>query len=375
MFPEPTELLLIGYLIESNWTPKSKSNTLTPKTNSQTCWPREISRMMNGIIFCVCLTLAISVLQSVLKWCRKEQKNMQVKKESQQNRNRWWFWSRDAAKGLLMCYLLLHQKAWRKPDMKVKLLSVRKLRSTIGRGDPLWAHSTRTDSLLKTMGRILTPKQNQNCRQDPDHSCTGWMIKCERGKNNPQKMPQKAATNILWYGECLSLQHCKYRYSWWRITQTIGIPSEIQKISHWNRCSTYSEKLISEQSDEIYGENNYLGRLFMEVFVFDWWWTSHQSLAHKGLRILRFCKMNENPQSNIAWEDRLTWFKCSSEYRALDRIDGEPMEFEWNIFAGFTTLQLCHKSPRVTVKIERNTREIYWTDHLHVDVQRHLMGI
>ena len=53
--------------------------------------------------------------------------------------------------------------------------------------------------------------------------------------------------------------------------------------------------------------------------------------------------MNENPQSNIAWEDRLTWFKSSSEYRALDRIDGEPMEFEWNIFPGFTTLQLCNK--------------------------------
>ena len=63
MFPEPTELLLIGYSIESIWTPKSKSNTLTPKTNSQTYWPREISHVMNGIIFCVCLTLAISVHQ------------------------------------------------------------------------------------------------------------------------------------------------------------------------------------------------------------------------------------------------------------------------------------------------------------------------
>ena len=36
-FPEPTHLVLIGYLIESIRTPKSKSNTLTPKTNSQTC--------------------------------------------------------------------------------------------------------------------------------------------------------------------------------------------------------------------------------------------------------------------------------------------------------------------------------------------------
>ena len=38
-----------------------------------------------------------------------------------------------------------------------------------------------------------------------------------------------------------------------------------------------------------WSEDNWLGRLFMEVFVFDWWWTSHQSSAHKGLRILRFC--------------------------------------------------------------------------------------
>ena len=33
------------------------------------------------------------------------------------------------------------------------------------------------------------------------------------------------------------------------------------------------------------------------------------------------------------------------------------------------------QSPRVAVKIERNIREIYWTGHLHVDVQRLLMGI
>ena len=53
--------------------------------------------------------------------------------------------------------------------------------------------------------------------------------------------------------------------------------------------------------------------------------------------------MNENPRSNMAWEERLAWFKNSPENRALDTIDGEPMEFEWNIFPGFTTLQLCNK--------------------------------
>ena len=33
------------------------------------------------------------------------------------------------------------------------------------------------------------------------------------------------------------------------------------------------------------------------------------------------------------------------------------------------------QSPRVTVEIECNTREIHWTDHLHFNVQRHFMGI
>ena len=41
--------------------------------------------------------------------------------------------------------------------------------------------------------------------------------------------------------------------------------------------------------------------------------------------------MNQNPASNTGWEEQLTWFKSSSQYRALDTIDGEPMEFEWNI--------------------------------------------
>ena len=41
--------------------------------------------------------------------------------------------------------------------------------------------------------------------------------------------------------------------------------------------------------------------------------------------------------------DSWTGSKDSSEYRTLDTIDGEPMEFEWNIFQGFTTLQLVQE--------------------------------
>ena len=64
-----------------------------------------------------------------------------------------------------------------------------------------------------------------------------------------------------------------------------------------------------------------------------------------------FGKMNENPQSNIAWEDRLTWFKRSPKYRALDRIDGDPMEFEWNIFPGFNTFQLSQEVQELLLRL------------------------
>ena len=78
------------------------------------------------------------------------------------------------------------------------------------------------------------------------------------------------------------------------------------------------------------GDEQVVSLLHTKVYVFS------ESVLCRG-------KMNENPQSNIAWEDRLIWFKSSSKYGALDRIDGEPMEFECNIFPGFTTLPLCHK--------------------------------
>ena len=117
----------------------------------------------------------------------------------------------------------------------------------------------------------------------------------------------------------------------------------------------------------------------MELFVFDWWWTSHQSLAYKGLRILRFCI--------VSWKDER---EPSIKYcmgRQIDvvqkftRVQSFGQNWWWANGIRVEHLPRIHhiaglpQSPRVTVKIERNTREIYWKDHLHVDVQRHLMGI
>ena len=54
-------------------------------------------------------------------------------------------------------------------------------------------------------------------------------------------------------------------------------------------------------------------------------------------------KMNQIPTSTTVWERLLEWFKDSSQYRTLDTIDGEPMEFEWKVFPGSTTLELVRE--------------------------------
>ena len=67
--------------------------------------------------------------------------------------------------------------------------------------------------------------------------------------------------------------------------------------------------------------------------------------------VLCLGKIHENTQSNGAWEDILGWFKTSQEYRNLDRIDGEPVEFEWNIVPGFNTLQLSEEVKRLLLRL------------------------
>ena len=63
-------------------------------------------------------------------------------------------------------------------------------------------------------------------------------------------------------------------------------------------------------------------------------------------------KIHENSHSNDAWEQRLEWFKTSQEYTNFDRIDGEPMEFEWNIFPRFKTLQLSQEVKSLLLRLD-----------------------
>ena len=83
-----------------------------------------------------------------------------------------------------------------------------------------------------------------------------------------------------------------------------------------------SEKLTAEQSDDIYGVNTinwknsswkYLSLVGDEEVVS----LSHAKAYVFSDSVLFFGKMSENPQSNTVWEDKLTWFKSSSQNSVL----------------------------------------------------------
>ena len=53
--------------------------------------------------------------------------------------------------------------------------------------------------------------------------------------------------------------------------------------------------------------------------------------------------LHQHPESNEAWKKSIAGVMSEKSYRDYDGINGEPTEFEWNIFPGFTTLQFCGK--------------------------------
>ena len=87
--------------------------------------------------------------------------------------------------------------------------------------------------------------------------------------------------------------------------------------------------------------------------------------------LVRFSK---SPQSNDAWEQRLGWSKSSSKYRNFDRIDREPMEFEWHISQDSIRCSSVKKS-KFTVEIRWDTWEFHRKNHIYVDVQWYFLWI
>ena len=87
-----------------------------------------------------------------------------------------------------------------------------------------------------------------------------------------------------------------------------------------------SKKLIVGQSDEIYGVNpinredsswKQLSLVGDEEVIS----LSHAKVYVFSDSVLRLGKMNQNPSIKYCLEEKLAWFKSSSQYRTLDTID------------------------------------------------------
>ena len=59
--------------------------------------------------------------------------------------------------------------------------------------------------------------------------------------------------------------------------------------------------------------------------------------------VLCLGRVLQHPDSNESWKNRVAGNQSWKSHRDYDAINGESTEFEWNIFPGFTTLQLCDK--------------------------------
>ena len=59
--------------------------------------------------------------------------------------------------------------------------------------------------------------------------------------------------------------------------------------------------------------------------------------------VLCLGRIHQHPKSNESWKGQDRMDHNFSKLQRLCGISGEPTEFEWNSFPGFTTLQLCGK--------------------------------
>ena len=173
------------------------------------------------------------------------------------------------------------------------------------------------------------------------------MIKCERGSYQSSKNATEDSDehSVIWRMFLSSTLQASvfmgknYSDNSHSIKNTEGLTMK--------RMFDISEKFISEQSDEIFGVNpinwedsswKYLSLVGDEEVI---------SLLHKKIYVFSdpvLCFGKDEPEPTLIHcfgKDKLTWFKSSSEYKVLDKIDGEPMEFEWNIFPRIHHIAAC----------------------------------
>ena len=85
--------------------------------------------------------------------------------------------------------------------------------------------------------------------------------------------------------------------------------------------------------------------------------------------VLCLGKVLQHPDSNEAWKNRIAGIQFGKSYRDYDALNGKSTECEWNIFPGFTTLQLCDKISDLLSYLGPNTSNFHRKNSIYVNVQ------
>ena len=101
-------------------------------------------------------------------------------------------------------------------------------------------------------------------------------------------------------------------------------------------------RLIVEQSFEILNASTM-------ICIFSHWMRS--TLCHDqdvcSDSVLCLAKMHDHSVANEQWQSQIREFQQSNEYTKLSGVDGEPIEFEWNISQDSHRLKFSERSRKI----------------------------
>ena len=436
MFPGPTELLLIGCSIESIWIPKSKSNTSTPKTNSQTVLTKgnftrdEWNHLLN--LFNISHFSSTVCSTAMAKRSQQESGEERVTAKSKPMMNlsarmpsvvssstssspgKRWYGNQDPWR-----YVVADDRSGQ-PD-KLSSAGYSKLDYDRAWSSQEWKSDvTAHDRSLKPdktswsvvqqvrphHGDTLLDGNAQSVRYggmprdrsgQPDNSNSQEVADSEtfvmgsdaaefanKDKDRVRKR-QKRMSNVADSGEEHSIIWGMFMAATMNAATFMGKNFLDNQNSIMNstdltlkKSFDISPKLVGEQE-----EINNVDKIHWEKHS----WKHLSLIGDETVINLQRAKVyvfsesvlclwkdpSTSGTSNEAWKERIGWIITDKSYRDYDGINGEPTDFEWNIFTGFTTLQLCGKVTDLLSRLGRNTRNFHRKNSIYVDVLRHFL--
>ena len=347
---------------------------LTPKTNSRTCWPKVVLHVMNGTIFfdcwaswiCRCFPAAIFFQTERRVSCPRELRKARLKKVRQwRNRDRWswcqgtsWAQRKPLRKIRVLQGSLLSQEF----DQSFVTSSTRKLVRNNNQ-DPTahwWQDDTLSSSTRKLVrsGESASSASTRKLVRGEDNQIERTRLEFHNMQISDHRYREQVFKNLrqkLNLAEDAPVLDLKTKVLIWGLFMSTTMEAAV----HFG--PSYKEKLEVHSNtnfEELKNLFDFTQRLILEhqaeilkVPPIDWTAPSltRSTLTHDQEinwmktkvhvywdSVICLWKMQEHSEANQRWKDQLEEFRHSNSYREFFGIDGEPVEFEWNMFPGLT---------------------------------------